>query len=354
MSHQKDDLSGRKSDHLDLAISGDVGFRSSGLLEEVGLVHCSLPEIAVAEIETQSELAGMKVRTPVMIAAMTGGNERAYAINQQLAQVAQEGGYAIGLGSQRAMIKTGTLNAEVTRSYQVRNVAPDVPLLANIGVVQASESPTALICEMIQAVDANALCIHLNPAQEMIQPGGDRDFRGGLDAIGRLVSEVPVPIIVKETGCGISRKVAERLRAVGVLHLDVSGAGGTSWVGVETRRAEGRQKVSGELFWDWGIPTAASLLQVRGAQFRTLIASGGIKSGLDVARAVALGATMAGIARPVLQALDEGGILGATQYLKQVELDLTTALLLTGCRTLKDLASAPRLLGPNLARWADV
>ncbi len=354
MTHEKDDLSGRKSDHLDLAISGDVGFRSSGLLEEVGLVHCSLPEIAVDEIDTRTTVAGLPVRVPILIAGMTGGNQRALLINQQLAEVAQTGGYAIGLGSQRAMIKTGKLNEEVATSYQIRALAPDVPILANIGVVQAAESSTELVAEMVAAVDANALCIHLNPAQEMIQPGGDRDFRGGLKAIERLVTSLAVPVIVKETGCGISRKVAERLRSVGVEHLDVSGAGGTSWVGVETRRASGQQKDSGELFWDWGIPTAASLLQVRGAQFRTLIASGGIKTGLDVARAVALGATMAGIARPVLQALDHGGVPEALQFLKQVELDLKTALLLTGCRTLADLTSAPRRLGPTLAAWADV
>ena len=207
---------------------------------------------------------------------------------------------------------------------------------------------------MVQFVGANALFLHMNPGQELIQPEGDRDFRGCLDGIARLVRDLSVPVIVKETGCGISRTLAQRLAAVGVQHVDVSGAGGTSWVGVETRRAQGSQRQSGELFWDWGIPTAGSILQVATGNFQTVIATGGVATGLDVARALALGAHGAGMARPVIQALDRDGIPGATALLAQVESDLKLALLLTGCRNLSELRKAPKSLGPELQRWSEI
>lgn len=348
------DLSSRKSDHIDLAISGDVGFRRTGLLEQVELLHCSLPELDWDEIDISTRIAGISVRKPVMIAAMTGGNERAGLINQHLAQVAEAGGYAIGLGSQRAMVKTGKVDPEVGQTYQLRKFAPTAPIFANLGVVQAAEMTTALVREMLTFVDANGLCLHMNPAQEMIQPGGDRDFRGCLDAISRLVSELDLPVMVKETGCGIARPVADRLAQIGVSHVDVSGAGGTSWTRVEALRAEGDKKRAGQVFGDWGLPTAVALLQVRSCGFSTVIASGGIKSGLDVARALALGATGAGMARPVLQALDAGGIEAASALLQQVEDDLKTTMLLTGSKKIEDLRKAPHHLGPELRSWAEV
>lgn len=348
------DFEQRKSDHLDLAISGDVGFRRTSLFEQVTLVHCSLPEISLDEIDLTTSVAGIRCRTPLMISAMTGGNTRAGDVNRLLASVAEEGGYPIGLGSQRAMIASGKLDKQIGESYRLRDVAPTVPIFANLGAVQARNFRTELVEEMVNFVGANALCIHLNPAQEMIQPGGDRDFRGCLEGIGRLKAELTIPLIVKETGNGISKGVAERLAQFGVEHIDVSGAGGTSWVGVETRRAVGAKRELGELFWDWGIPTAAALLQVRATGFRTVIASGGIYSGLDVAKAIALGADACGMARPLLQALDAGGVRGALARLKIVEDELTTALLLTGCRTIAELKKAPRNLAAELRTWAEV
>ncbi|HYP91169.1 MAG TPA: alpha-hydroxy-acid oxidizing protein, partial [Polyangiaceae bacterium] len=199
-----------------------------------------------------------------------------------------------------------------------------------------------------------ALCLHMNVAQELIQPGGDRDFHGALETFRRLTSELAVPVIAKETGCGVSRGTAKKLASVGVLHVDVSGAGGTSWVGVETHRASGDALRQGQEFWDWGIPTAASVLQVREFRFRTVIATGGIQTGLDVARALALGATACGIARPILQAQDSGGVEGALGLLAQIDADLRTAMLLTGCRDLASLSQAPRLLGATLRAWAEI
>jgi isopentenyl-diphosphate Delta-isomerase len=347
------DLSGRKNDHLDLALRADVGFRRSTLLEEVELVHCSMPELSWEDLDLSLELFGKKLRAPLLIAAMTGGNERARSINEKLAEVAERGGYALGLGSQRAMVREGFVNESVAESYTLRSVAPGAPILANIGVVQAAKMPSELITELVTHVGADALCVHLNPAQELIQADGDRDFRGGYQALERLIKDLAVPVIVKETGNGLSRQVAERLRALGILHVDVSGAGGTTWVGVETHRATGVEKQSGELFWDWGIPTAASLLEVEGCAFQTVIATGGLKSGLDVARALALGAKLAGFARPVLQALDAGGVEGALTFLSQIERDLKVAMLLTGSKNLGSLRKTRRILGPRLASWRD-
>jgi isopentenyl-diphosphate Delta-isomerase len=221
-------------------------------------------------------------------------------------------------------------------------------------VMQAKDLPLSLIEDLIAGVSADALCLHMNVAQELIQPGGDRDFRGAVDTFRRLTSELSVPVIAKETGCGISRRTAQTLASAGIQHVDISGAGGTSWVGVETRRASGDAVRQGQEFWDWGIPTAASLLQVRDARFRTVIATGGIQSGMDVARAIALGATACGIARPVLQALDAGGVEGARAHLAAIDADLRAAMLLTGSRDLTALRQAPRLLGTTLRAWSDV
>ena len=236
---------------------------------------------------------------------------------------------------------------ELSATFQIREEAPSALVIGNLGVVQARELSSAEVLGLVRSVGADALFVHMNPAQEVVQPGGDRDFRGGYETLARLVQELPVPVVAKETGCGVSAQVAARLYAVGVRAVDVSGAGGTSWVAVETQRASGVAKGLGETLWDWGIPTAASVVFTRRAGL-TPIATGGIASGLDVARAIALGAHAAGIARRVLMALMEGGRAGADAYLDQVEAELRAVMLLTGSRTLDDLRAAPGVLGPDL------
>jgi isopentenyl-diphosphate delta-isomerase len=278
---------------------------------------------------------------------MTGGTDHARRINFTLAEIAEERGYAFGLGSQRPMLKA----SEQRASYDVRQVAPGCLLLGNIGAVQAAELSSRRICDELLAIGIDALCVHLNPAMELIQPGGDRDFRGVLDALQRLVEELPVPVVAKETGCGISLATAKALRQRGVEHVDVSGAGGTSWVAVETHRAEAGQKALGELFWDWGVPTAASVVAAKHAGFRTVIATGGIKNGLEAAKALTLGAHAAGIARPVLQALEAEGQEGARRFLGQVELELRTAMLLVGAGSVGDLARVEPLVTGELSSW---
>lgn len=342
------DLSQRKEDHIDLAVRGDVGFkRTTTLFECVRLVHDALPELEFEGLDLSTEILGKSLRAPIIIAAMTGGTERAGRINQELAALADQLGLGFGLGSQRAML----VRPECTPSFQVRSAAPNALILGNIGVIQARDTKTDDLLHLIQETGIDALCVHLNPAMELVQIDGDRDFRGALARLAELVTELPIPVIVKETGCGISPNVARRLRSVGVNHLDVSGAGGTSWVAVETHRAPEERRALGRAFWEWGVPTAASVALAAPLGFQTIIATGGISTGLEVAKALALGAQAAGIARPVLQAFESGGREGAANYLAQVELELKTALLLVGAPNLAALRKAPRLIRGELADW---
>jgi isopentenyl-diphosphate delta-isomerase len=222
-------------------------------------------------------------------------------------------------------------------------------LLANIGLAQARTMPVEDFAPLLDAIAADALCLHLNVAQELVQPEGDRDFRGGTATFRRLARQLDVPVIAKETGCGISREVALRLKSAGVRTVDVSGSGGTSWVRIEALRAPGAAAI-GDLFRDWGIPTAASLLQLRGTGMH-MIASGGIRNGLEVAKAIALGASLAGVALPVYQAYRMHGIDGAREYVANLVAGLRTAMLLTGSRRLADLRRGKAIVGPALAPW---
>jgi len=346
----------RKADHLALCATDEIAFRhQTTLMEQVRFLHDALPELDADAVDTSCTLFGKRLAAPIIIAAMTGGTQQAAEINVQLAGIAEELGLGFGLGSQRAMVVRP--DAATRRSFCVRDVAPKTLVLGNIGVVQARAMSTHELASLVSDVGADALCIHLNPAMELIQPGGDRDFRGGLDTIARAIGELAVPVIVKETGCGLSRAVGQRLRSIGASHVDTSGAGGTSWVAVETKRAEAAgdalASALGHALWDWGIPTAASVAMLAPLGFDTIIATGGIASGLDVARAVALGASAAGIARPVLKALTHHGRGAAVEVLEQAIAQLRAIMVLTGSPNLSHLRKAPLLLGPELRAWLD-
>jgi isopentenyl-diphosphate delta-isomerase len=348
------DIRKRKADHLTLVASGQVDFREKGtLLDDVTLVHHALPEMHFDEVDLSVEFFGKRLAAPVFVAGMTGGTPEAAAINRDIARAAEVLGLGFGLGSQRAM----ALHADLAWTYQVRDVAPTTLVLANLGMVQARQMTSAQVRKLIDAVGADALCVHLNPAMELVQPGGDRDFRGGCDTLRRLSRELGKPVIAKETGAGISGAAGRMIHEAGVAGIDVSGAGGTSWVGVETRRAaavegEDRSRNLGEEFWDWGIPTAASIALNADLNL-PLIATGGLRSGTDVARALALGAAAGGLAAPVLRAQREGGYEGARKFLEGVVASLKAAVFLCGCKTPCDLRKAPRIIGPRLAAWIE-
>lgn len=347
-------IGSRKDDHIALCSTDEVAFRGvTPLFEQVRFLHDALPDLDAAAIDTSTVVLGKRLRAPILIAAMTGGTDEAARINRGLAKVAEARGYGFGLGSQRAMLK----RPEVAATYAVRDVAPTMLLLGNLGVIQAAQMQTSEVEALARAVGADAICIHLNPAMEIVQPEGDRDFRGGTETLARLARELPVPVVAKETGSGLSGSVAARLVAAGVRHVDVSGAGGTSWVGVETKRAAAAGdeigRTLGEAFWDWGIPTAASVALVASAGLKTILATGGVASGVDVAKAIALGASAAGIARPVLQAFVRGGEEGAHALLDQIERELRAVMLLTGSADIAALGRAPKILGSELRAYVE-
>jgi isopentenyl-diphosphate Delta-isomerase len=342
------DIAQRKTDHLQIARSGAGAFARSTLLEHVHLIHSALPGLALDQIDLGTTLLGHKLTAPLLITGMTGGTREGRAVNRALATAAQKLGIAFGLGSQRPMLD----RPELATTYEVRDVAPDILVLANLGVVQLAEMPTERVASAIEAVGADALAIHLNVGQELAQPGGDTDFRQGLPTVERLVRELPCPVLVKETGCGIGPANAQALDEAGVRALDVSGAGGTSWIAIESQRAKGEQAARGQLFREWGIPTAAAVSWLASLGLRAeVIASGGIRTGLDAARALALGARVAGLAQPVLAAASDGGAASAMRFLASVIDSLRTACMLAGVRKASDLALVPRVITGELRDW---
>jgi isopentenyl-diphosphate delta-isomerase len=338
----------RKRSHLELCVRGDVESRNATLLDEVHLFHQALPELSVDEVDPSVELLGRRLLAPLLISGMSGGTGEARRLNRALAVAAQKHGLGMGVGSQRAML----LDPDCAESSRVREVAPDILLLANLGAVQARDARPAEVAGLAREIGADGLCIHLNPAQELVQDEGDRDFRGCLAAIGELASRLPIPIIVKETGCGLGPRTLDQLRRAGVSWVDVSGSGGTTWTGVEALRGSARQRALGLELREWGIPTAACVVYARRAGLRT-IASGGIRSAGDAVRAIALGAEAASLALPFLRAHAEGGARAVLEAAGRMAEGVRALMVLTGARRLADLRSAPRVLGPALRAWVE-
>lgn len=326
----------RKADHIRICLDEDVQFHSvTNGLERYRFIHCCLPELNRSEIDTTTTFLGKFLGAPLLISSMTGGTQQAKTINFRLAEVAQKYKLAMGVGSQRVAVE----NPQVADTFAVRSHAPDILLLANLGAVQLNYSYGVEQCmRVVDSLEADALILHLNPLQECIQPNGDTNFRGLIDKINVLCSKLPVPIIVKEVGNGISAAMAQRLIEAGVRAIDVAGAGGTSWAKVESERASNQhQRLLGLTFADWGLPTADCITSIRAiAPEIPLIASGGLRNGLEVAKAIALGADLAGLAWPFLQAAAESP--EAVDALVQLLIaEITTVLFCTGNATLSQL-----------------
>ncbi len=292
----------RKADHIKINLEQDVRSALTSGLEKIHFVHEALPELDLNEVSTSLSLFGRPLTAPILISSMTGGATEAGPINQILAEAAQAAGIAMGVGSQRAALEF----PEQAESFKIcRRAAPDILLFANLGAVQLNYGYGLAECQRaVDMIEANALYLHLNSLQEAVQPEGDVNFKGLAKKIETLCKKLPVPVIIKEVGWGISGPTARRLAACGVAAIDVAGAGGTSWSQVEMHRAESDfQRRLAATFVGWGIPTAESIQQVREAvPGLPIFASGGIKDGLDIAKCIALGATLGGMAGPFLKA----------------------------------------------------
>jgi isopentenyl-diphosphate delta-isomerase len=326
----------RKADHLRICLEEDVQFRTvSNGLEKYRFRHCCLPELDRSEIDLTTTFLGKNLGSPLLISSMTGGTEQAKMINHRLAEIAQHYQLAMGVGSQRILIE----KPDLADTFTVRSLAPDCLLFANIGAVQLNYSYGFDQClEIIDILEADALILHLNPLQECIQPKGDTNFKKLLDKITKLCNRLPIPVIAKEVGNGISDKMAQKLIDAGIAAIDVAGAGGTSWAKVESERAENAlQRRLGQTFADWGLPTAECLTDIRQTHPDIpLIASGGLRNGLEIAKAIALGANLGGLAFPFLQAASESEA-ALHQLVELLLLELTTVLFCTGNANLKQL-----------------
>lgn len=322
----------RKADHLRVCLEENVQFSQNTTgFERYRFTHCCLPELDRREIDLTTSFLGKVLGAPLLISSMTGGTDLAKQVNFRLAATAQAFRLAMGVGSQRVAIEA----PHVMDTFAVRAVAPDILLFANLGAVQLNYTYGLDECRrVVDALQADALVLHLNPLQEAVQTNGDTNFRGLLNKITALCAALPIPVIAKEVGNGISASMAQRLVEAGVSAIDVAGAGGTSWARVEGERAkDARQRRLGATFADWGIPTTECVTTIRAiAPHIPLIASGGLRTGLDVAKAIALGADLGGLALPFLQAAaDSEEALHELTTLLMAE--LTTALFCTGCAT---------------------
>jgi isopentenyl-diphosphate delta-isomerase len=351
-----DEVKQRKAEHVRAALREDLTAPQRAGWHDIRLIHQALPEVDLDAIDTSVDFLGHSLRYPILISSMTGGHPDLTTINRNLALAAQRYGLALGVGSQRA----GILNPDVARSYAVtREAAPAAFLLANVGAPQLirQERSQPFTLEQVQSaiamIQADALAVHMNSLQEAAQPEGDRRAAGAARALQELVRQLNLPVIAKETGAGINREQALLLRACGVKAIDVGGAGGTSMAAMESVRAteqgDGRSQAIGQLYRDWGIPTPISLVEA-GVSELPLIATGGVRSGLDIARALALGASLVGLAHPFLRAASES-FEAVCELLDELILELKVAMQLSGAATIKTMRQVNVVVTGETHHW---
>ena len=329
--------SSRKLDHLKLCAESDVSFGSAGF-EDVRLVHNAAGGCDLSDIDTRTEFFGHTLSAPIFIAGMTGGHPKTREVNRTLALAAEEGGFALGVGSERAALE----NPKLADSFTVvRDAAPNAFIAGNIGAAQLIEHGSEWACRAVELIDADALCIHVNILQELFQPEGDKYGAGILSAVTDAAKALRVPVIVKETGAGMSREAAAAFYNAGARAVDVGGFGGTSWAKVEMMRAQMQRasdktaQIYGE-FLNWGIPTAVSVFEVAQVKCGPVIATGGLLSGLDIAKSIALGADLGGMAKALLSPALEGRD-ALMRKLDSLTDELRAAMYLTGAKNSADL-----------------
>ncbi len=336
----------RKAEHIRICLQEKAQAKNvSAGFENIRLVHRALPEVDRKDINFSTSFLNHKLNAPLIVGAMTGGTEEAIQINQNIAQTVEKLGLGMGLGSQRAAIE----NPSLEKTYSIaRKAAPNAFLIANVGGVQLVHGyGIKQVRKVVEMIDADAVAIHLNALQEAVQPEGQTNFKGVLAKIAEVAGELDKPVIVKETGAGISAEDAKALKAAGVKAIDVGGVGGTSFAAVEYYRGN---TALGEAFWDWGIPTTASIVEVAQSAKLSVIASGGIRNGTDIAKALALGASLAGIIQPILETAVKSA--SETEQLLQGYLDeLRNVMFLVGAQNPADLAKVPVVILGETAEW---
>ena len=333
-------ISERKEKHLTIC-TGPSQYSVEGKaigFEGVRFVHDALPEIAEADVDTSVRFLDCPLRTPLFISCMTGGSHEGRRVNRELSRAAQQIGIPVGMGSIRVLLE----DPSVFDHFYVKPLAPDVPVLANIGAVQIRDIDHGLIVEMLKRLEVQALVVHLNVGQELFQPEGDRDFIGLKAGIAQFCERSTVPVIVKETGFGIRPALIVELLDAGVAYLDVAGAGGTNWIAVESYRLPEEEQAVAREFHTWGIPTSVLLASVNGDTKRVL-ASGGLRTGMDVAKSLAMGAFLAGLALPFARAVVETGVEGVVRLVRRIEDTLRVVMMLTGSRNMDELRDGRRV-----------
>lgn len=338
----------RKEDHIKLCVNEDVSFKvKTTLLEEIELNYKTLPEISLDDVDLSTKFLNKDFSFPFIVSAMTGGAQVAKNINLEVAEACQDLKVGMGLGSMRAMI----VNSDFTETYDVKSQFPDVFLAGNLGAVQLHDFSTEKITEAIEPLKLDALAIHLNLAQEAVQPEGDHNFSGLIEKIDDLSKKLKTPIYVKEVGHGISYDIAKQLSKTNIKAIDVQGAGGTSWTAVDAlRHPEG----VGLVFREIGIPTAVSIMETKKALENTdkkIIASGGIYNGLDAAKAIMLGADFVGNAIPVLKAQQKGSVEGIKKYLSQFKREMEISSFLVGAKSIEELQKEKPIILSELKGW---
>ncbi len=342
----------RKADHIEICLEEDIQARKTTGLEDVTLIHNALPEIEKKKIDLSTTVFGYKFSAPVLVGAMTGGTAKALKINASIAEAVEELNLGMGVGSQRAAID----NPKLERSFRVvREKAPTAFILANVGGPQlVGKYGVDETRKAVEMVEANALAIHLNALQESVQPEGETNYSSLLKKIGEVVQALEIPVIVKETGAGIAREETKMLEEAGVAGIEVAGVGGTSWAAVEYYRAKRRQdkfnQRLGKIFWDWGIPTAVSLVETVQSVSIPVVASGGIRHGIDATKALTLGASLVSVAYPILKPATKGS-KEVKKTLQSLIEEARNTMFLIGADSVKKLQNVPVVLTGMTAEW---
>lgn len=343
------DMAGRKAAHLDICLHPETYDIEGGspLFSEIRFRHKAAPEVDGSRLDLTRDFLGYKLKLPFFISCMTGGSDQAYQVNRDLAAAAQTLGLPVGMGSGRILFR----KPEVLPHFELKKIAPDVPVLTNIGGVQIREMNHQDLIEMNKRLEVDAQVIHLNPGQEIFQPDGDRDFRGIRQAVRKFIKTSPIPVVVKETGFGMDPEEVEEFLDAGAAYVDVAGSGGTNWAKVEGHRLPSQDWQAVEEFTGWGWPTALLVHLTAPAHPGRILSSGGLRTGMDAAKSLAMGAHLAGTALPVVKAVKDHGPEGVVAFYKEWEQVLRAALVLTGCENLSKFSQISLIFSKLFLDW---